>query len=39
MMLCYTILSIIWAMLFPKKPKETDAPPMRKGDPKVGRGF
>jgi hypothetical protein len=39
MMLCYTILSIIWAVIFPKKPKETDAPPMRKKDPKVGSGF
>ena len=39
MMLCYTIVSIIWAVLFPKKPKETDSPPIRKGDPKVGSGF
>ena len=39
MMLCYTILSIIWAVMFPKKPGETDAPPMRKKDPKVGSGF
>lgn len=26
MMLCYSILSIIWAVLFPKKLGETDAP-------------
>jgi amino acid transporter len=38
MMLCYTILSIIWAVIFPKKPKETDAPPVkRKGGPKRRR--
>lgn len=39
MMLSYTILSIIWAVMFPKQLGETDAPPMRKKDPKVGRGF
>ena len=26
MMLCYSILSIIWAVMFPKKMGETDAP-------------
>ena len=39
MMLCFSVLSIIWAILFPKKPGETDAPPMTKKDKKVGRGF
>ncbi len=39
MMLGYTILSIIWAVLFPKKPGEKDSPPIRKKDPKIGSGF
>lgn len=39
MVLSFSVVNIIWAVMFPKKLGETDAPPLKKKDPTIGRSF